>query len=212
MLQMVSWISHYHLVWTREQESVVDTLVSINYNSSVPLNNSLSTPLCQCLVSIFSRDQGIRGMFHVHDDTNDCSLYRRRLGQNMLHLRPNVLCWVTEELEGATDSISCGNTRIELDNICCQPILKMRLIETNLIVQNKCSVPLNIDLEMYIHSGKYGQIVWISQKHTWTWLLGCHDLLTYFDMIVVGLTPCGWCWWNRFNAIVEWFLLYKILR
>lgn len=53
MLQMVSWISHYHLVWTREHGSVVDTLVSINYNSSGPLNNNiLSTRLCPCSVSI----------------------------------------------------------------------------------------------------------------------------------------------------------------
>ena len=51
LLQMVSWISHYHLVWTREQASVTDTLLSINYNWSGPLNNILSAPLCPCLVS-----------------------------------------------------------------------------------------------------------------------------------------------------------------
>ena len=51
MPQMVSWISHYHLVWTREQRSVTDTLLSINYNWSGPLNNILSAPLCPCLVS-----------------------------------------------------------------------------------------------------------------------------------------------------------------
>ena len=130
MLQMVSWISHYHLVWTREQGSVVDTLVSINYNSSGPLNNILSTRLCPC--SVFRPRTRLRMIQMTAVFTGGVPDKTCFTGDQMSWLTPEFL----EKEVGGTDSIPCGHTRIGLDNICCQPILKMRLIETNL-VQNK---------------------------------------------------------------------------